>query len=251
MSLHLAKVVSTDTDELTIDGGFITITGLHHTVESESGTTDTLSQVLIDSTLAAALDGRPFFVWLHAATGHTITVADTVAADSIYSFFGSDLVMTANDGILLFRNPGEDQGWTGFGFPADVPVTEAGTQTLTNKTLTAAKLTSPVIQWASVEFASGAIGSKTGIAYLTAGSAETYTLADPTNGNDDGKELTIYSKTAHAHKVDNSAGSGFDGGGGSLDTLTFGGAIGDCVVLFADAGVWRIKSLRGVTVGGS
>lgn len=246
MSLHLAKVVSTDTDELTLDTGELTITGLHHTVASESGTTDELTHVLIDSTLADALDGRPFFVWLHAAAGHTITVADGTAEHSLYSFCGLELTMTENEGVLLFRNPGEGEGWTAFGSPTGAVVTTSAVQTLTQKTLT-----DPVVNWQNTTFPSGAISAKNGHALLTAGSAETYTLADPTNGNDDGKELTIYSKTAHAHKVDNSAGSGFDGGGGSLDTLTFGGAIGDCVVLFADAGVWRIKSLRGVTVGGS
>lgn len=251
MALHLTKVVSSDTSQLTIASGEITITGLHHTVASESGTTDILTGVNVNATLSAALNGRPFFVILHAAQGHTITVDDGTASNGIYCYCGSDMTMTENEAVLLFYNPGTNEGWTGFGTPAGTLVTETGTQTLTNKTLTTPNLNSPVIKWASTNFASGAISSLTGIAYLTGGSATTYTLANPANGTDDGKELTIYSKTAFAHKIDYSAGAGFDGGGASLDFANFAGAVGDNLVIFADAGVWRVKSLRNVTIAAS
>jgi len=238
--------------EVMIDvSGILTITQGCHIVASNSGASDTLGQVVIDTNLDDELGSDIAWVLLFAKTGHTITVTDSTAPDAVYSFFGSDLTMTANEGVLLVRNPGSGQGWTGFGTPAGTPVTETGTQTLANKTFTAPTITSPTIKWGNVNFASGTISSKTGIAYLTGGSAITYTLPDPTNVNDDGKELTIYSKTAFAHKIDYSGGAGFDGGGGSLDFANFGGAVGDNIVLFADAGVWRVKSTRNVTIAGS
>lgn len=246
MALHLSKLIGTDTSELTIASGEITITGLHHTVASETGTTDTLSAVNVDATLLASMASKPFFVWLHAKQGHTITVEDGTTSISVYAFCGTNMTMTENEGLLLFYNPGGNEGWTGIGSPVGTIVLATAVQTLTQKTLN-----QPVILWQNTEFASGAISLFNGHALLTGGSATTYTLADPATPADDGKEVTIYSKTAFAHKIDNSAGSGFDGGGASLDFANFGGAVGDNIVLFADAGVWRVKSTRNVTIAAS
>ena len=75
------------------------------------------------------------------------------------------------------------------------------------------------------------------------------TLADPTAGTHNGLRLTIIATTAHAHTVSNAAGSGFNGAGAAGDVATFGGAIGDNMVVEAYQGKWYAVSLRNVTLG--
>jgi hypothetical protein len=97
--------------------------------------------------------------------------------------------------------------------------------------------------------ADGAISLKEGTAAITKGTAATLTIADPTAGDDDGKELTVISTTAAAHTLSNAAGSGFNAAGASADVATFGGAIGDSITLFAYGGKWLVKSKTNVTLG--
>ncbi len=97
----------------------------------------------------------------------------------------------------------------------------------------------------------GAITAKDGTALLTGASAITYTLANPTDVTDDGKTLRIVSNTAQAHKIDQSAGAGFNGGGGTVDFANFGGAIGDNIQLLAYGGRWLVLATRNVTIAGS
>jgi hypothetical protein len=90
-----------------------------------------------------------------------------------------------------------------------------------------------------VESANGAIGIKEGTAFITKASAAALTLAAPVSGlpsaaGDDGKCLRIIATTAAAHTVTTPANKL----NGATHVATFGGAIGDCLELFAYGGVW-------------
>jgi len=94
--------------------------------------------------------------------------------------------------------------------------------------------------------ANGAITIKSGIVTLSKSSVLAATLADPTAGTDDGKELFIIALTAQAHTV--TSASSFGGGGSSYDVATYGGAIGNTMTLKAFNGKWYVKSLFAVTL---
>lgn len=74
------------------------------------------------------------------------------------------------------------------------------------------------------------------------------TLADPTATTHDGVRLTIIATTAQANTLDNSGGSGFNAGGAGSDIGTFGGAIGDNIVIEAYQGKWYVISSVNVTL---
>jgi len=76
--------------------------------------------------------------------------------------------------------------------------------------------------------------------YITKAGVAAMTLADPTATTHDGVRLTFISTTAQAHTLDNTAGSGFNNGGTGTDFGTWGGAIGDGIVLEAYQGIWYI-----------
>jgi hypothetical protein len=82
-----------------------------------------------------------------------------------------------------------------------------------------------------------------GLAVLTIGSAGAYTLAAPTVN---GGVLVIVAGSAQAHVVTSSV-VGFNAKGSS-GTLTFGGAIGDAVILVSYNGNWYTASKINVTV---
>ncbi len=95
--------------------------------------------------------------------------------------------------------------------------------------------------------ASGAIGLTHGTGILDGAAALAMTLAAPTagtqeTGGNDGQELTIISKTAHAHTVTTPA-NAINGG---KHILTFANE-GDCVVLVAYGGVWFTAQLLSIT----
>ena len=96
--------------------------------------------------------------------------------------------------------------------------------------------------------ANGAIAAKTGVVMLTKAGVAAMTLAAPTAGTDDGKVLVIVAATANAHTV-TQATPGFNNAGTSGDVATFGGAIGDNMVVVAYNGRWHVISLRNVTLG--
>lgn len=75
------------------------------------------------------------------------------------------------------------------------------------------------------------------------------TLVDPTATTHDGVTLTFIATTAHAHSLDNSAGSGFNGGGAGADVGTFGGGAGDMLQIVAYQGVWYIIINTNVSLG--
>lgn len=97
--------------------------------------------------------------------------------------------------------------------------------------------------------ANGAIAQKEGTVTISKGSAAAMTLADPTTGaqaggvGDDGRDLTIVSKTAFAHVITIAGGIA----GGSNNTITLGGAVGDTVSLKAIAGKWYLRPSTNAT----
>lgn len=96
--------------------------------------------------------------------------------------------------------------------------------------------------------ADGAITTRNGSVVLTKGSAAAMTLLAPTVTTDDFKNLRIVSATAFAHTVTNVA-PGFNGAGASKDVATFGGAVGDSMIVMAYQGVWLVLNLTNVTLG--
>lgn len=78
----------------------------------------------------------------------------------------------------------------------------------------------------------GAITIPQGLVRLNKAGAIAATLAAP---KADGLLLCVTSDTAQAHTLD-LATTGINGG--SADVGTYGGAIGDCVILFSEGGDW-------------
>lgn len=95
----------------------------------------------------------------------------------------------------------------------------------------------------------GAITIKSGVVFITKGSAAAITLADPTTGTDDGKELKIVSTTAFSHTVTNT--TGFNGSGGTYDVATSQNGLvgssspgdGQCLHLVAYTAKWFIMNV--------
>ena len=94
--------------------------------------------------------------------------------------------------------------------------------------------------------ADGAITITDGIVYITKGTAAALTLAAPPTDLS-GTELVIISTTAAAHTVTNTS-PGFNGGSTASDVGTFGGAIGDGIVLTPYNGVWHVVTKTNVTL---
>jgi hypothetical protein len=91
----------------------------------------------------------------------------------------------------------------------------------------------------------GAIAPVCGIHNIGTGGALAMTIAPPTKDLD-GCVLIINATTAQAHTLTYTA--GFSQNTTSSDVATFGGAINDGLVIYADAGVWRVISTRNVTI---
>ena len=81
------------------------------------------------------------------------------------------------------------------------------------------------------------ITAKQGIVPLGSTGALAVSLADPTTGTDDGKRLSLYASTAHAHVITVTGGIA----GGTNNTITLGGAVGDNVELEAVLGKWLLR----------
>lgn len=94
--------------------------------------------------------------------------------------------------------------------------------------------------------AAGAITLRQGVVDIVGSGVVALTLPPP-SAIDEGSTLIIIAGSAHAHTVTYTA--GFNGGGTSTDVATFGGAIGDNLEVVALKGVWRVVSLRNVTLG--
>jgi hypothetical protein len=122
---------------------------------------------------------------------------------------------------------------------------------------------SPVAQWAQITdngqpynsgfrwtgytyVTLGALVIQPGVSYIGSSGALAMTLAAPSKYMD-GLVMVIQASTAQAHTVTYTA--GFYGNTTSSDVATFGGAIGDNLVIFATGGAWRPVSTRNVTFG--
>lgn len=99
----------------------------------------------------------------------------------------------------------------------------------------------------SVYLVAGAITDLNGGQVLLSGTAaRAMTLAAP-SVNDNGVKLTIIATTAFAHTVTQTT-PGFNNGSTASDVATFGGAVGDNIVLIAYNGIWYVQSTRNVTL---
>jgi len=126
-------------------------------------------------------------------------------------------------------------------------VTETGTQTLTNKTLTAPTITGAagVADTITVDAADTAIPITGGTVVFTKGSSSTHTLAAPAVL---GTTLTLVAGSAQAHVI--TATGLIDDGvtGGSKTTITLASFIGASIVLRAvQAGKWAVLAKNAVT----
>lgn len=96
--------------------------------------------------------------------------------------------------------------------------------------------------------ADGALDINATNVHIGGGSATALTLVDPPNSPGwNGHQITVTAVTAQAHTVTNT--TGFNNGGSSNDVATFGGAVGDTMVIEAAEGVWNVVNLRNVTLG--
>ena len=99
----------------------------------------------------------------------------------------------------------------------------------------------PPLNTGGVYPAAGAIGQRTGRVMLTGATAQAYTLAAPTPGVDDFKEMEIVNVTAQAHTVTGPANCY----NGTTHIATFNAAVGGQFVLIAYQGVWYTQVATG------
>lgn len=92
----------------------------------------------------------------------------------------------------------------------------------------------------------GALTIQPGVQFIGSSGALAMTLAAP-SAYQDGLVMVLQASTAQAHTVTYTA--GFFGNTTSSDVATFGGAIGDELVIFASNGAWRPLTVRNVTFG--
>lgn len=91
----------------------------------------------------------------------------------------------------------------------------------------------------------GAITIQSGIHHLTKAGVNAMTIAAPTAAQA-GTRLVIIAGTANAHTLTYT--TGFNAGGAGIDVATFGGAVGDNIVLVAIGTTWYVESTRNVTI---
>lgn len=96
--------------------------------------------------------------------------------------------------------------------------------------------------------ADGAITVKNGVCKIakTVAGAVAATLANPTTGTDDYKELLIINFQAQANTV--TCTGGFGNGGNSYDVATFAAAVGQTLKIQAFEGKWYIVGNNGATI---
>ncbi len=91
----------------------------------------------------------------------------------------------------------------------------------------------------------GALTIQNGTMYIGSAGALAMTLAAPSLAQN-GVTMNIMASTAQAHTITYTA--GFWGNTTSSDVATFGGAIGDFIVVQAVAGSWRVLAQKNVTI---
>ena len=92
----------------------------------------------------------------------------------------------------------------------------------------------------------GALTIQPGVQFVGSSGALAMTLASP-DIYMNGLVMVIQASTAQAHTVTYTP--GFYGNTTASDVATFGGAIGDNLVIYASNGVWRPRATRNVTFG--
>lgn len=93
--------------------------------------------------------------------------------------------------------------------------------------------------------AAGAITPQPGLVFIN-GTTLAMTIVDPTTAQN-GMIMVIEATNASAHTLTYTA--GFNGGTTARDVATFGGAVGDNIVIIANGGTWWVISTRNVTLG--
>lgn len=123
-----------------------------------------------------------------------------------------------------------------YGASKELADSAAFTFTASGATLASTVLAGGLKQTIAAKLTDGAIAAAPGIIAITkATPLGSSTLANATSTTHDGYILTIVAATAAAHVVSCASGKV---GGGSITTLTFGGAIGDSITLCAYQGTW-------------
>lgn len=97
-----------------------------------------------------------------------------------------------------------------------------------------------------ISSADGAIPIKSHVHFITKGTAAALTLGTPTTVQN-GTIIYIVSTTAAAHTVTCST-IGFNAGNAGADVGTFGGAIGDGMIVVAYGGEWYVLNNINVTL---
>ena len=105
---------------------------------------------------------------------------------------------------------------------------------------------SDIVRTLVVAAADGAISIQNSTVVITKGTAAAMTLATPTTAQN-GTVITITSSTAAAHTV-TAATIGFNALNTSGDVGTFGGAIGDGMIVVAYGGEWLVLNNINVTL---
>jgi hypothetical protein len=206
------------------------------------------------------------------ASAAEVNVLGGVTAGTVLASGG--VVVDSNKDISAFRNVtgvNYDAGASGTAGTVDIfPTTAAKgknaftatdntgntTNTITNAAQAGARTFTIPDPGASASFSmmaveagavNGAIGIKDGFVPLTKAGVAAMTLAAPVATVDDGKILRIVATTANAHTV-TQASDGFNGAGAGSDVATFGGAVGDKLVVIAYQAKWYILDSLNITL---
>jgi hypothetical protein len=174
---------------------------------------------------------------VNATTGIHVAAADIV--DLTAADLDTDVALAANsDTKVASQKAAKAYADTKVSKAPAAAQTITGGHSLTNTGGFIGPLTGDVQETVpAAKTTSAAIAEKQGLVRLGSAGSLAMTLADPTNGTDDGKRLTIMASTAHAHVITVTGGLA----GGASNTITLGGAIGDMAELEAIGGKWFLR----------
>jgi len=151
----------------------------------------------------------------------------------------SSIETHASGAVIMLKQPAFLDGQTITGYV--VSQTPAQVKTLADATVSTAN----AVLAMSVNGAVTVPSVNTTI-YATKAGVLAMTIVDPTATTHDGVRVTFIATTAQANTLTNT--TGFGAGGSSLDVATWGGAIGDNIVIEAYQGKWYVVSTRNVTL---
>lgn len=196
-------------------------------------------------TASATVRAEVRSVVINATSNVTVTFpAPTGAGDQVYFVKNESTTSSAGIATLTAANAvtwdGTNQSITLYPGEAVVAVSSGTDQYTTYRVGSALEVLT----------ADGAITipkSRHGVCVLAKAGALAATLAAPTAVQDAGKMLCITAGTANAHTITVTA--GFNGGGGTKDVATLGGALGDGLLLVAYGTNWHIVASTNATLG--